>query len=95
MIRGHLRFPLHQRSGDEDLLHPEFLQVNPDDLEIENNLVQVKRTLRRIEHKTADDILKEARNLDEFQKKALHVALNYIQNILIARKGYMPYPRAP
>ena len=30
---------------DEDLLHSEFLQVNPDDLEIENNLVQVKRRL--------------------------------------------------
>ena len=28
-----------------DLLHEDFLQVNPDDLEIEKNLVQVKRTL--------------------------------------------------
>jgi energy-coupling factor transporter ATP-binding protein EcfA2 len=80
---------------NEDLLHSDFLQVNPDNLEIENNLIQVKRTLRKIEHKTADVILKEARNLDEFQKKALHVAINYAQNIIIARKGKIPYPRAP
>ena len=80
---------------DEDLFHPDFIHVNPDDLDIENNLTQVRRTLRNIELKLADEILREARNLDEFQKKALHVAINYAQNILIARKGNISYPSAP
>ena len=36
-----------------------------------------------------------ARNLDQYQKKALHVAVRFAQDILIARKGKISYPRAP
>ena len=76
-------------------LHPDFVQVNPDDFEVEDNLTQVKKTLRSIETKTADEILEQARNLDEFQKKVLHVAIKFVQNLKIARKGKCPYPCAP
>jgi DNA replication protein DnaC len=79
----------------EEILHPDFVQVNPDEMEFENNVKQVKRTLRRIEVKTADEILKEARNLDACQKRALHVALNFAQDVIISRKGKIPYPGAP
>ena len=68
---------------NEDQLHPDFLQVNPDELEIENNMTQIRRTFKNIEYKTADAILEEARNLDKFQKKALHVAINYVQYLTI------------
>ena len=80
---------------NEETLHPDFVQVNPDEMEFDNNLTQIKRTLKRIDVKTADEILREARNLDEFQKRALHVALNFAQDVVIARKGKIPYPRAP
>ena len=80
--------------GDDDM-HPDFFQVNPDDLEVENNLMQAKRTLRRIERKSPDEILKEARNLDKFQKSALSVAVKFAQDVVIARKGKTPYPRVP
>ena len=80
--------------GDDEM-HPEFSQLNPDDFEFENNLTQVKRTLRRIEIKTADELLEEARNLDKFQKKALHIAVKFAQDVMIARKGTVPYPKAP
>ena len=63
--------------------------------ELGENISQTKKTLRRLEVKTADEVLGEARKLDKFQKKALHVAITYAQNILIARKGKIPYPRAP
>ena len=43
-----------------------------------------------IELKTADEMLKEARDLDEFQKKTLHIAIRYAQNVLIARKRNTP-----
>ena len=79
---------------DEDL-HPDFLQVNPDELEFESNVKQIKKTLRRIDVKTADEILKEARKLDEFQKRSLHVAVNFAQDVIIARKGKIPYPSSP
>ena len=82
------------QDGDDEL-HPDFLQVNPDLLEVEENMKQIKRTLRRIEIKSADEILEAARNLDKFQKKALHVAIHFAQDIMIARKGKIPYPRAP
>ena len=71
------------------------MQVNPDNVEFENNLTQVKKTLRSIELKSADEILKDARNLDEFQKKSLHIALTFAQDVIIARKGKITYPRAP
>ena len=58
-------------------------------------MTHVKKTLRSIEVKTADEILKEARHLDQFQKKALHIAVNYAQDVIIARKGRSSYPRAP
>ena len=79
----------------EETLHPEFVQVNPDNVEFENNLTQVKKTLRNIELKSADEILKDARYLDEFQKKSLHIAVTFAQDVIIARKGKITYPRAP
>ena len=76
-------------------IHPDFVQVNPDDLDIEDNVTQVKKTLRSIEIKSADEILEEARKLDKFQKKILHVAIKFAQTLKIARKGKCPYPCAP
>ena len=54
---------------DVDELHPDFAHLNPDELEFDNNLNQIKKTLRRIEVRSEDEILKEARNLDKYQKK--------------------------
>ena len=76
-------------------IHENFLHVNPDDLDLDNNLNQVKKTLRRMDIKTDDDLLQEARKLDQYQKKALHVAVSFAQDVIIARKGKMPYPKAP
>ena len=53
---------------DEDHIHPDFVQVNPDELELESNFNQIRKTLRNIESKTADEILNEARDVDKFQK---------------------------
>jgi hypothetical protein len=79
----------------EDLLHPDFIQLNPDDLEIDSNLNQVRKTLRKIQIKTDDERLEEARQLDHFQKKALNVAVNFAVDIIISRKGKISYPKAP
>ena len=82
------------RDSDETP-HPDFEHLNPDELEFENNVTQIKKSLRTIELKTPDEILNDARKLDEFQKKALHVAIEFAQNIVIARKGCGRYPSAP
>ena len=79
----------------DDQMHPDFSQINPDDFEFESNMNHAKRTLRRLDIKTADEILQEARHLDKFQKKALHVAIKFAQDVIIARKGTIPYPKAP
>ena len=39
--------------------------------------------------------MKEARKLDEFQKRSLHVAVNFAQDVIIARKEKIPYPLSP
>ena len=39
--------------------------------------------------------MKEARRLDHFQKKALHIVVKFAQDVLIARKGKVPNPSAP
>ena len=55
----------------EEILHPDFVQVNPDNQEFEKNLTQVRKTIRSIELKSPDEILKAARDLDEFQQKSI------------------------
>ena len=80
----------HESEGNDD--HPDFIHLNPDELEVDANLAQVRKSFRQIEIRTADEILKEARGLDEFQKKALHIIVDFIQDILISRKGKVPYP---
>ena len=65
---------------EEEVLHPEFVQLNPDDLNLESDLFQKKKAIRNIEIKSHDEILKEARQLDKFQKKILHVGINFAQN---------------
>ena len=79
----------------EEIPHPDFEHLNPDELEFNDNLIQVKKTLRTIELKTSDEMLKDARTLDEFQQKALHVAVEFAQNVVIARKNCGSYPSAP
>ena len=80
---------------EEDLLHPDFIQLNPDDLELENDIRQTKKTFRTIDIQTADEMLHAARQLDQFQKQILHVGVKFAQDLKIARKGRIPYPRAP
>ena len=47
------------KKDNEESIHPDFVQLNPDDLEIDNT-IQVKKTFRKMDVKTADEILKEA-----------------------------------
>ena len=35
-----------------EMQHPDFIQINPDDFEAEDNLTQLRKTLRSIEIKT-------------------------------------------
>ena len=43
---------------------PDFVQINPDELEFDKNMIQMKKTLRNITVKSSDEILNEARQLD-------------------------------
>ena len=79
--------------GNDD--HPDFIHLNPDEFEVDSNIAQVRKSFREIEIRTADEILREARGLDEYQKKGLNIIVDYIQDILISRKGKLPFPAAP
>ena len=68
-------------SEDEDLIHPDYVQVNPDDLEMESNFNQVRKTLKNIESKTADEMLNDARQLDKFQKIVLYITIKFAQTL--------------
>ena len=97
---GNMLDPQHEQEilecqEEEDLLHPDFVQVNPDNLESEDNLVQMKKTFRKIQLKTNDEILEEARHLDKFQKQVLHVAIRFAQNLIISKKKNRPSPSGP
>ena len=69
--------------------------MDPDNFDLQENANKSKRTFRSIEMKTLDEILEEARYLDKFQKKVLHIALKYAQDIKIYSKGKSPNPQAP
>ena len=79
----------------EDLMHPDFIQMNPDDFEFESNVKQIKKTLKNIEVKSPDELLREARDLDKFQKLVLHIAIEFAQDLIIAKKGKRQLPVAP
>ena len=79
----------------EDQLHPDFIQLNPDELEFDTNLEQIRKTFRQIQIRTADERLNDARKLDKYQKKALTVAVDFATNVIISRKGKTPYPKPP
>ena len=68
-------------------MHPDYVQMNPDNFEFENNVKQIKKTWKNIEVKSPDEILREARNLDRFQKMVLHIAIKFAQDLVIAKKG--------
>ena len=61
--------------------------LNPDELEVNDNLNQIRQSFRQIEIKSADDRLEEARKLNQFQKKALNVAIEFAMDVVISRKG--------
>ena len=65
-------------NGQQDV-HPDFVQLDPEELEVNSTVTQTRKIFRRIEAKTSDEILKESRNLDKFQKKALHIIVEYVQ----------------
>ena len=78
-----------------DNIHPDFVQLNPDELDIESPMEQISKSFRKIEIKTNEQILEETRKLDTHQKEALHMAITYAQNVALARKGKGPNPEAP
>ena len=80
---------------EEEIIHPDFCHLNPDDLEGDNNLQQIKKMTRNIKVNSADERLQAARRLDRFQKQALHTAIKYTQDVIIARKGKYPQPKPP
>ena len=79
----------------EDLFHPDFSHLNPDELDFKNDLTQVKKSIRNIEIKTSDEILEESPNLDKFQKMVLHVAIKFAQHLRMSRKGKIASPEGP
>ena len=80
---------------EQEEIHPDFSHLDPDDLEINDNLQQIRKMARNIHIRTPDERLLEARRLDKFQKQALHIAIKYAEDIVISRKGKAPYPNPP
>ena len=76
----------------EEEIHPDFAQLNPNELEVNDNLKQIRQSFRQIEIKSADDRLGEARHLDKFQKKALHVAIQFAMDVAISNPGKENHP---
>ena len=55
-------------SDDEDIPHPDFTIVNPDEIDIEQNISKTKKSFQNIEIKSKDELLNESRKLDKYQK---------------------------
>ena len=80
---------------EEEIPHPDFLHLDPDNIEIESNIQQIKRTLKKIDIKSVDELLVMARELDHYQKKVLNIAIECAHDLLICIKGKQLIPRAP
>ena len=64
-------------------------------MNVNTNLQQLRSSFRQVEIQSPDERLREARKLDKYQKKALHVAVKFAMDVIISRKGKIPYPKAP
>ena len=53
-----------------------------------NKAVMMNRGAKNLEEE-------EARHLDKFQNKVLHVAIRFAQNLMISKKGKLHSPSAP
>ena len=95
LLDTELEQDLLECQAEEEVLHPDFVQVNPDNFEVQNNMDQIKKTFRNIEIRSADENLQDARKLDKFQKKVLHVAIKFAQDLFIAKKGKISPPLGP
>ena len=80
--------------NSEEQIHPDYV-LNPNDFEFDNSLAQVRKSIRNIRVTTANERLENARRLDEFQKKALNMTIDFAMNVIMSRKGKQPHPRAP
>ena len=56
-----------QDLDEEETVHPDFTHINPDEIEIEQNLAQTRQTLKHIQIKSKEELLDESRKLDQFQ----------------------------
>jgi len=80
---------------DVESMHPDFTHLDPDELDLQSNVTQIKKTFRHIEMKSKDQILEETRLLDKYQKKALNITLKYAQDVVMSRKGAISKPKPP
>ena len=80
---------------DAEEIHPDFAHLDPDALDIESNNGHVKKSFRHIQLDNKNLILENTRKLDRYQKQALHIALKYAQDVVIARKGIISHPKPP
>ena len=79
----------------EEIIHPDFTHLDPDELEVNDNFQQIRKMTRNIQINSANERLQAARRLDIYQKQALHISLKYAQDVIIARKGKSPHPSPP
>ena len=56
---------------EDELMHPDFEHLNPDDFEIDSNLQQMRKISRNIQTRTEEERLIDARRLDINQNKML------------------------
>ena len=85
LLDPELEQELIECQAEEEFIHPDFVQVNPDNFDIQNNMDQIKKTFRAIEIRTEEEDLHQARTLDEFQKKVLHVLFQFWSRISVTQ----------
>ena len=81
-----------QELGDEE--HPDYQHVDPDLLDIPNETVR-KGLYKRIEIPNVDELKRNTRALDEFQKEVLNIGIKYAKGCVKARRENNKAPTPP
>ena len=80
---------------EEEMIHPDFVQIHPDNFDNHSNAEQIKKTFKNIQIRTSEENLQDARKLDTFQKRVLLVAIKFAEDLVIYKKGKISPPKAP
>lgn len=75
--------------------HPDYIHLDPDNVHLNEQINQFERTFLPIQVEEDKILWKQTRQLDFYQRKVLHIGIQYARDLIKALNEKNPLPEAP